>query len=229
MDDKLKLAIAFNLAFVAFLILWPLLTAPPFQVQVDPKTVKIGGTVRVEARLPLQSGEVRLTIKNLNLNRTVQEMVVPVNGGVMRKEVKLSPDLPIGTYAAEVTAGEKSAFSIFYIFGGENLTLEVSPTNKTIEAKVPEGSNVTTVSQKIEVRVLVGGKPLKGVKVLAVSKGANSTVTEVAYTNEAGEATLDWSARVSESREYEVIIKALKPGHPVASAVVDINVKVEKG
>ncbi len=229
MDDKLKLAIAFNLAFLAFLLLWPLITAPPFQVEVSPKTVKIGGKVKVEARLPLQSGNVKLVIKNLNLNRVVHEEEVPVKNGVMVKEVSLDPKLPIGTYAAEVMAGEQSNYAIFYIFGGDNLTLNAKADQETIQVKLPEGSNVTSVSTMIRVSVTLEGKPVEGVKVLAVAKGRNATVTEVSYTDSNGRAILDWSALVSESREYEVVLKALKPGHPVASATVKIDVKVEKG
>ncbi len=229
MDDKLKLAIAFNLAFLAFLLIWPLITAPPFQVEVSPKTVRIGGAVKVEARLPLQSGRVKLVIKNLNLNRTVIEEEVPVSNGVMVKEVNLDPNLPIGTYAAEVEAGEQSNYAIFYIFGGENLTLKAKADQEVIKAKVPEGANTTSVSTKIRVYVTMGGKPVKGVKILAVAKGKNSTVTEVSYTDSEGRAILDWSAVVEESRKYEVVLKALKPGHPVASATVEIDVSVEKG
>ncbi|MCD6349108.1 MAG: hypothetical protein J7L91_05710, partial [Candidatus Korarchaeota archaeon] len=71
MDTKAKIVLLLNLVFVALLLLWPLMTAPKIQISLNKETVPLGGKLGVTAILPGVPTSVKLSIVDLELNRTV--------------------------------------------------------------------------------------------------------------------------------------------------------------
>ncbi len=235
MDTKAKIVLLLNLVFVALLLLWPLMTAPKIQISLNKETVPLGGKLGVTAILPGVPTSVKLSIVDLELNRTVESL--DLNPA---KEVSASIEISEGKYrighyavriSANVNGGSVEEEKFFSVFGAAplNLSLEVEKPELKAFINVTAERLYAEVNDRVRARVTMNGQPVNGAKLLAVALGSNATITDVAYTDVNGEAVLEWKANVTENTTYTVVVQAVKPGHPIASGEVQIKVNVEKG
>jgi len=234
MDNKAKVAVLLNLVFVLILLIWPLITAPKFQVILDKKTVPLGGTLRIEAHLPGTPASTKVTVVNVQLNRTMYTKDLGPTKDISL-DLKIDEDkYRIGLYAVRVSALIGNSIveeeALFHVFGGDPIELSLQVDNPNITAFLNETSEkqYAEVSTKIKAKVTMGGRPVKGAKLLVVSLDRNTTVTDVVYTDDNGEASIEWKANATENKTYTVVVQAIKPGHPISSATAEISVRVER-
>lgn len=234
MNAKMLTATALNLLFVAVLLTWPLINSPKFSVSIQEDPVPLGGRLNFTLSFPSVPSEVRIEVLDPESNRTVYSASLKpsneVKGSVKIEEGKFR----IGFHVLKVYAvlnGQKVVEeSYFSVYGATPIYLELSAEKPRLVLRTNlTGANYTQARERILARVKTGEGPVEGVKLLAISIGPNSTVTEVARTDSRGEAVLEWYANVTGNFTYRVVVQAVKPGHPIASGEVTIEVIVRRG
>ncbi len=231
MNAKTLAAVVLNIIFVAVLLAWPLVNSPRFSVLIEEDVVPLGGQLNFTLRFPSAPSEVRIDILDPQVNRTVYSASLApsseVKGSVYIEEGRFR----IGFYVLKVHAvfngqgiTEESHFSVY---GAPPIYLELSVERPTLVVEMNQTESAE-VSDRILAKVSTEKGPAEGVKLLAVSLGPNSTVTEVAKTDGEGRAVLEWRANVTGNSTYRIVVQAVKPGHPIASGEVSIEVIVRR-
>lgn len=234
MNTKMLAAVSLNMIFVALLLIWPLINSPKFSVVIEENVVPLGGQLNFTLLFPSVPSEVRVEVIDPEINRTLYSASLnpssEVRGSVKIEEGKFGIGFHVLKVYAILNGQEVVEESYFSVYGAAPIYLELSVEKPTliVEIRRTEG-NYTQVSEKIIAKVRTDEGPVDGAKLLAVPIGPNSTVTEVAKTDIKGEAVLEWRANVSSNSTYKVVVQAVKPGHPLASGEISIEVIVRRG
>ncbi len=235
MDTKTKVVLLLNLIFVAILLLWPIMNVPKFQISLNKETVPLGGELEVRTTFPNEPSSVKLYVIDLELNKTVDAINLKPAKEISAKLSIKEGKYRIGHYAVKIQAtlngNSVEEESFFNVFGGSplNLTLKVEKPVINAFINVTSKKQYAEVSDRVEAKVTMNGKPVDNAKLLALTLGRNATVTDVVYTNSSGEGIVLWKANVTDNETYSVVVQAVKPGHPIASGEVQIKVNVKKG
>jgi hypothetical protein len=231
MNSRVLMAVALNVIFVAILLIWPLMNSPKFTISIEEKTVPLGGKLNFTISFPSVPSEVTAEVVDAELNRTVYVTSLPP-----RKEIRGSIDIEEGKYRigfhilrirATLNGQDITEESYFSVFGAPPLELELKVENPVLTVRITNAT-YAEVSNRVYARVTMGGKPVENAKLLAVSLGSNSTVTEYVKTDSEGRASLEWRANVTGNSTFRVVVQAMKPGHPIASGDITIEVIVRK-
>jgi len=231
MNNKILLAVALNVIFVAILLIWPLMSSPKFIISIEERTVPLGGKLNFTISFPSAPSEVTAEVIDAELNRTVYVTSLPpakeIGGSIDIEEGKYRIGFHILRIKATLNGQDITEESYFSVFGAPPLELELNVESPVLTVRIANAT-YAEVSDRIYARVTVGGKPVKNAKLLAVSLGSNSTVTEYVKTDSEGRASLEWRANVTENSTFRIVIQAMKPGHPIASGDITIEVIVRK-
>ena len=231
MNSKILMAVALNLIFVAILLIWPLMSSPKFMISIEEKTVPLGGKLNFTISFPSTPSKVTAEVIDAELNRTVYITSLPssreINGSIGIEEGKYRIGFHILRIRATLNSQDITEESYFSVFGAPPLELELKVENPVLTVRITN-STYAEVRDRVYARVTMGGKPVENAKLLAVSLGSNSTVTEYVRTDGDGRASLEWRANVTENSTFRVVVQAMKPGHPIASGNVTIEVIVKK-
>jgi hypothetical protein len=231
MNSRVLMAVALNVIFVAILLIWPLMNSPKFTISIEEKTVPLGGKLNFTISFPSVPSKVTAEVVDAELNRTVYVTSFPP-----RKEIRGSIDIEEGKYRigfhilrirATLNGQDITEESYFSVFGAPPLELELKVENPVLTVRITNAT-YAEVSNRVYARVTMDGKPVENAKLLAVSLGSNSTVTEYVKTDSEGRASLEWRANVTGNSTFRVVVQATKPGHPIASGDITIEVIVRK-
>lgn len=234
MNTKMLTVTALNLIFIAVLLTWPLINSPKFSISIEGDPVPLGGKLNFTLSFPSVPSEVRIEVLYPESNRTIYSASLnpgsEVKGSVEIEEGKFRIGFHVLKVHAILNGQRITEESYFRVYGASPIYLELSAEKPTLVLKMdPTEANYTQARERILAKVRTEGGPVEGVKLLAISIGPNSTVTEVARTNSKGEAVLEWHANVTGNFTYRVVVQAVKPGHPLASGEVSIEVIVRRG
>ncbi len=231
MNNKILLAVALNVIFVAILLIWPLMNSPKFIISIEERTVPLGGKLNFTISFPSAPSKVTAEVIDAELNRTVYVTSLPpakeIGGSIDIEEGKYRIGFHILRIKATLNGQDITEESYFSVFGAPPLELELNVESPVLTVRIANAT-YAEVSDRIYARVTVGGKPVENAKLLAVSLGSNSTVTEYVKTDSEGRASLGWRANVTENSTFRIVIQAMKPGHPIASGDITIEVIVRK-
>ncbi|RDD53288.1 MAG: hypothetical protein BA066_05230 [Candidatus Korarchaeota archaeon NZ13-K] len=232
-NAKLLAAISLNIVFVALLLAWPLMNSPSFIISIEESTVPLGGQLNFTLSFPSAPSEVRIEIIDAVTNRTVYSASLSpssqMRGSVRIEEGKFRIGFHILRVYAVLSGREVSEESYFSVYGAAPIHLDLSVERPKLVVDLSETGNYTEVTNRVFVKARTDEGPVGEVKLLAISLGPNSTVTEVAKTDSSGSAVLEWRANVTGNSTYRVVVQAMKPGHPLASGEVKIEVIVRRG
>ncbi|MCS7102642.1 MAG: hypothetical protein NZ992_02020 [Candidatus Korarchaeum sp.] len=233
MNSKMLAAVSLNVIFVVILLAWPLINSPKFSVSIEEDIVPLGGQLNFTLSFPSVPLEVRVEVIDPKVNRTLYSVSLnpssEVRGSVRVEEGRFGIGFHVLRVHAILNGREVIEESYFSVYGAAPIYLELSVGKPTLVVEINQTeSNYAQVSEKILAKVRTDEGPVEGVKLLAVSIGSNSTVTEVAKTDSEGEAVLEWRANVSSNSTYRVVVQAVKPGHPLASGEISIEVIVRR-
>lgn len=232
MNSKVLLSVALNVIFLAILLVWPMINSPSFTISLDGNVVPLGGKLNFTASFPSVPSELAVEIIDPGLNRTVYSSTLQpskdVRGSIPIEEGKFRIGFHVLKVRATLNGRDLTEEAYFSVFGGSPIHLELRAERENITVNLIEG-NYTEVRQRIFAYVRSEKGPVENATLIAISMGPNSTVTEVARTDSQGRAVLEWRANVTGNFSYRIVVQAIKPGHPLASGEVSVEVIVRRG
>lgn len=232
MNTKVLVAVAINMLFVAILLIWPLINSPEFTVSIEDNVVPLGGELNFTASFPSVPAGVSVEVIDPVLNETVYSAELTpskqVRASIPIEEGKFRIGFHVLRIRAILDGRNLTEETYFSVFGATPISLRLEAEKRNITLSLIEG-NYTEVSQRVYAEVRSEKGPVENVTLLAISLGPNSTITEVARTDAQGRAVLTWRANVTGNSSYRIVVQAIKPGHPLASGEVEIEVIVRRG
>ncbi|RZN63094.1 MAG: hypothetical protein DSO07_09740 [Thermoproteota archaeon] len=221
-DRKLIIAIIVDL-ILAFLVISPLIYGTsPVKIKVDPDVVPLNSIYTVNIECPAgMSGTVEIVFgptEKLMYSRAISgSTVLSLNAS--------EGAYSVGLYIVRVKSSEGKflAENTFSVIWGENLS--VNAFHGPI--RVEKGNYSADVFVEVKLK---NGSPVENATVWAFSVEPNQDISPFpAKTNKSGIAVLRWStANLTENKTFHLKFNVAKPGHHLASAMLEIEITVKK-
>ncbi|MGB9631529.1 MAG: hypothetical protein ACP5KE_02975 [Candidatus Methanodesulfokora sp.] len=221
-DKKLIIAIIVDL-ILAILVISPLMYgASPVKIKIDPSVVPLNSIYTVNIECPA------------GVNGALEIVYGPTEKMMYSKTISGSTILSlnasegvysIGLYVVRVKSpeGKLLAEETFSVIWGENLSVNA------FHGQIRGGKGNYSAEIFVEVR-LKNGSPVGNATVWAFAVEPNQHISPFpARTNKSGMAILSWSAvNVSGNRTFHLKFNVAKPGHHLASTMLEIRITAKK-
>lgn len=221
-NKKLIIAILIDL-ILALLVISPLIYGTSsVKIKVDPNVVPLNSIYTVDIECPAgMSGAVEIVFgptEKLMYSRAI-------SGSTILSLNASEGAYSVGLYIVRVKSSEGKLLTegTFSVIWGENLS--VNAFHGPIRAE--KGNYSTEVFVEVKLK---NGSPAENATVWAFSAEPNQHISPFpAKTNKSGVAVLRWSAvNVTENRTFHLKFNVAKPGHHLASAMLEIEITVKK-